>query len=182
MAQKCRDKVGFKFQCLTSLITGWLLGPQNRSQVSRAPGYIPPRLPTRLPALGELHSNGNAVLQLVGTVPKAHFSVPLSPQWGWAQLMCTCDTLAASLGWHSTAPQLPIHTENLPGGISKQHIPAARSSSREAPCCPAGGHPARLAGDTGDPHTPGSPPLFPAHSAANPAQRGISSERQKIDG
>lgn len=147
MAQRCRDKLGFKFQRLTPLMTG--------------SGSCPSKILTRLPALGELHSNGNAVLQLVGSVPKAHFSPCHCPHQGWAQPMCTCASLAASLGWHSSPWS---HGKFC---ISKQRIPAAAVPARRLSAVPHWRPPSLPGRDTQaqEPRTRPAPhPLFPAHA------------------
>lgn len=96
LAQRCRDKLGFKFQRLTSLVTGDChtnpkadaLGAQKGSQVSRALGYDPLQAPDEAPSPrraaqqsecspAALHQGNQPSSS--GGVLEAHFSTPLSP-------------------------------------------------------------------------------------------------------
>lgn len=93
MAQRCSDKLGFKFQCLTSLVTGDChtnpkadaLGAQNGSQVSRALGYDPLQAPSPRRAAQQSESSPAALHHgnqpsSSGSGPEAHFSMPLAPR------------------------------------------------------------------------------------------------------
>lgn len=106
------------------------------------------------------------------------FSMPLSPPG-----LSTADVHLCQPGCLPGVTQLSLLARKILH-FQAAH-PSSSCSSEEAQCCPTL-EATQLAwqGHTspGAPHTPGSAPIVPSTRTANPAQRSISWQRQKIDG
>lgn len=147
-----RNKLGFKFQHLTSLMTGdchtnprvmhWELrmvpGKQGSGLCTL---QAPDRAPSPRRAAQQMECSPAALHQgnqpsSSGSVPRAHFSMPLTPmgsEHGWSAAPVTprlppCAPLHR--GWEHSCTA-PVHRENLSGGIP--NILAEGCPSQEAP-------------------------------------------------